>query len=250
MTPEIPVMTAQSGHGPFCSLAVFFRIQQLIQAVRLKCWAACGERRRHLNDMDQEQWPRGTSGFLGPRTEQFALGSLSYLINYGFEVCGNQCLTEDPRGHGPKVVDLLQNMEFPKLDGDPRIDNIINKCWHNKYATVGKLLRVRRRCSLKNLRPIVRAVIMWIKTKILWRKISLPKGHSARNWWSADFSTCSPRESLSILDVLWIGIDILLSRVDWTRFRGLRLGGEDGGSGKMFVSSKGDLGLENNVNNG
>ena len=157
---------------------------------------------------------------------------------------------EDPREHGPKVVDLLQNMEFPKLDGDPRIDNIINKCWHNKYATVGKLLRVRRRCSLKKLRPIVRAVIMWIKTKILWRKISLPKGHSARNWWSADFSTCSPRESLSNLDVLWIGIDILLSRVDWTRFRGLRLGGEDGGSGKMFVSSKGGLGLENNVNNG
>lgn len=104
----------------------------------------------------------------------------------------------------------------------------------------GSWLRVRRRCSMKT---IVRAVIMWIKTKILWRKISLPKGHSARTWWSADFSTCSPRVSLSNLGLLWIGIDILLSRVDWTRFHGLRLGGEDGGSGKMFVSSKGILQL-------
>ncbi|KAJ5399133.1 hypothetical protein N7465_009622 [Penicillium sp. CMV-2018d] len=39
----------------------------------------------------------------------------------------------------PKVVDLLQNMEFPKLDGNPLIDNIIDKCWHNKYVTVSEL---------------------------------------------------------------------------------------------------------------
>jgi hypothetical protein len=30
-------------------------------------------------------------------------------------------------------------MEFPKLDGDPFIDDIIIKCWHNKYATIGEL---------------------------------------------------------------------------------------------------------------
>ncbi|KAJ5169740.1 uncharacterized protein N7500_002523 [Penicillium coprophilum] len=60
-------------------------------------------------------------------------------MNYGFEVYGDRCLTEDPYDHGPKVVDLLQNMEFPKLDGNPLIDNIIDKCWHNKYVTVSEL---------------------------------------------------------------------------------------------------------------
>lgn len=82
---------------------------------------------------------RGGSGFLGPRTEQFALGSLYYLINYGCEVYGDCCLTEDPKEHGPEVVDLLQNMKFPELDGDPIIDNIIESCWYNKYTTVRQL---------------------------------------------------------------------------------------------------------------
>lgn len=93
---------------------------------------------RVLNS-DGPEGRRGSSGVLGPRTEQFALGSLYYLINYGFEVYGDRCLTEDPKKHGRKVVDLLQNMEFPKLDGDPLIDGIIKNCWHNNYATVAEL---------------------------------------------------------------------------------------------------------------
>jgi hypothetical protein len=64
---------------------------------------------------------------------------LYYLINYGFEVYRDRSLAEDPYEHNPKVVDLLQNMEFPKLDGNPLIDNIIGKCWHNKYVTVSEL---------------------------------------------------------------------------------------------------------------
>ena len=94
---------------------------------------------RILNSNETDQGERGTSGFLGARTEQFALGSLFYLINYGVEVYGDQCLTEDPYEHGPKVVDLLQNMEFPKLDHDPLIDHIIDKCWHNRYVIVSEL---------------------------------------------------------------------------------------------------------------
>ncbi|KAL4935472.1 hypothetical protein BDV06DRAFT_228799 [Aspergillus oleicola] len=100
------------------------------------CMAPYG---RILNSHETDQGESGTFGFLGPRTEQFALGSLYYLINYGFEVYGDRCLTEDPYEHGPKVVDLLQNMEFPKLNGNPLIDNIINKCWHNNYVTVSEL---------------------------------------------------------------------------------------------------------------
>lgn len=94
---------------------------------------------RLLNGNESHLGPRGSAGFLGPRTEQFALGSLYYLINYGFEVYGDRCLTEDPHEHGPKTLDLLQNMEFPKLDGDLSIDEVIHKCWHNQYATVAEL---------------------------------------------------------------------------------------------------------------
>ncbi|KAJ5941687.1 hypothetical protein N7516_001855 [Penicillium verrucosum] len=69
---------------------------------------------RVLNSDEQDQGRRGSSGFLGPRTEQFALGSLFYLMNYGFEDYGDRCLTENLKENGRKVVDLLQNMEFPK----------------------------------------------------------------------------------------------------------------------------------------
>lgn len=100
------------------------------------CMAPYG---RILNNNETDQGNRGTPGFLGSRTEQFALGSLYYLINYGFEVYGDRCLTDDPYDHGPKVVDLLQNMDFPKLDGNPLIDKIISKCWHNQYVTVAEL---------------------------------------------------------------------------------------------------------------
>lgn len=94
---------------------------------------------RLLNNNERDQGSPGTSGFLGPRTEQFALGSLFYLINYGFEVYGDRCLADDPYEHGPKSLDLLQNMQFPALDGNPLIDDIIDKCWYNKYVTVAEL---------------------------------------------------------------------------------------------------------------
>ncbi|KAJ5485571.1 hypothetical protein N7539_005559 [Penicillium diatomitis] len=100
------------------------------------CMAPYG---RILNVNETDQGGRGTPSSVGPRTEQFALGSLYNLINYGFEVYGDRRLTEDPREHGPKVVDLLQDMEYPKLNGDPLIDDITDKCWHNKYATVAEL---------------------------------------------------------------------------------------------------------------
>lgn len=68
------------------------------------CMAPYG---RLLNTDESSQGGRGTAGLLGPRTKTFALGTLFYLINYGFEVYGDRCLTEDSYDHGPKVVDLL-----------------------------------------------------------------------------------------------------------------------------------------------
>ncbi|RAL06391.1 kinase-like protein [Aspergillus ibericus CBS 121593] len=94
---------------------------------------------RLLNSSEMNYGRPGTSGFLSSRTELFALGSLYYLINYGFEVYGDRSLTEDPKEHGPKLVELLQNKEYPTLDSNPMIDDIISKCWHNNYATVAEL---------------------------------------------------------------------------------------------------------------
>ncbi|KAJ5587263.1 uncharacterized protein N7459_003028 [Penicillium hispanicum] len=150
--------------------------------------------RRILNSNEQDQGRRGSSGFLGPRTEQFALGSLYYLINYGFKVYGDQRLTEDPKEHRRKVMDLLQDIEFPRLDSDPLIDDIIIKYWHNKYATIAELAtytetllpgRSRRRdteaekISTSQWRAVIGRVI-----RGLW--------NSFRSWWA--FVLCRTRE--------------------------------------------------------
>ncbi|KAJ5715700.1 uncharacterized protein N7483_012881 [Penicillium malachiteum] len=100
------------------------------------CMAPYG---RVLNHEESDQGECGTFGLLGSRTEQFAVGSLFYQINYGFEVYGDCCLANDPYEHGPKVVELLQDKKFPKLDGIPLIDNVIQRCWHNKYVKVSEL---------------------------------------------------------------------------------------------------------------
>lgn len=103
------------------------------------CEGYSGPYGRILNDEEADQGERGSFGFLGPRAEQFALGSLYNLINYGFEVYGDRCIDDDPYEHGPKVLDLLQKNEFPELSGDHLIEDIIHKCWHNKYGKVSDL---------------------------------------------------------------------------------------------------------------
>ncbi len=64
-----------------------------------------------------------------------------YAIHYKFEAYGDRCLTEDPeeQGRACKIADLLQRMDFPKLDGTPLIDGVIDNCWHNRYATISEL---------------------------------------------------------------------------------------------------------------
>ena len=84
---------------------------------------------------------KGTAGTLGPRTEQFALGSLFYYINYGMEAYDDQNLGEDHKrwDHGPILVARLQQKIFPKLSRDPEIDCIIHDCWHGKFVSISKL---------------------------------------------------------------------------------------------------------------
>ncbi|KAK9646409.1 hypothetical protein HCH54_005158 [Aspergillus fumigatus] len=146
---------------------------------------------RILNSNETDQGQCGTSGFLGPRTEQFALGSLYYLINYGYEVYGDRCLTEDPNDHGSKVVDLLQNMEFPTLDGDPLIDDIINKCWHNKYSTVAELA-AHTQTLLAEGRKEEGINAKTISTTTQWRK------NIGRTIWKAATTWTKIRRKLSV----------------------------------------------------
>lgn len=94
---------------------------------------------RLLNETESAYGQPGDSGCLSARTEQFALGSLFYLVSYGFEVYGDRVLTEDPREHGPERVDLLQHMKFPELNGDRWIDSIISNCWHHQYSSISDL---------------------------------------------------------------------------------------------------------------
>lgn len=51
---------------------------------------------RVLNGNEPDQGQRRSTGFMGPRAEQFVLGSLYYLINYSFEVYGDRCLAKNP----------------------------------------------------------------------------------------------------------------------------------------------------------
>lgn len=90
---------------------------------------------------DEEPASKGSMGQLGPRSEQFALGSLFYMINYGFKVYEDQLLGKEDNNRDQEEVmtRLLQKMCFSKLDGEPAIDSIIRKCWYGEYQTVGYL---------------------------------------------------------------------------------------------------------------
>jgi hypothetical protein len=79
------------------------------------------------------------AGLLGPRTEQFALGSIYYYINYGIAVYEDKTLTEVPRDRGVVLNKLIRDMQCPDLDCDPMIDELIHKCWYNQFPTIASL---------------------------------------------------------------------------------------------------------------
>lgn len=83
--------------------------------------------------------PGCLGGLLGPRTEQFALGSIYYYINYGMEVYGDMTLNALPRDRGLALSDLLRDMKFPVLVGDAMISKLIHQCWHNQFPTIASL---------------------------------------------------------------------------------------------------------------
>lgn len=88
---------------------------------------------RVLGDEGAEN--RGTFGNHGPRTEQFAIGSVIYYMTRGYEPYDDEWFGDD---HGPQVVSLLQEKNFPNID-DNDIDTIIHKCWYGEYKWIKSL---------------------------------------------------------------------------------------------------------------
>ncbi|TID27067.1 protein kinase domain-containing protein [Venturia nashicola] len=74
----------------------------------------------------------GSFGVNGARYEQFAIGSVLYLMTRGYEPY------EDGNIDPEKVVDLLQQMKFPPLD-EEKLDTIIERCWKGKFNTLKDL---------------------------------------------------------------------------------------------------------------
>ena len=78
---------------------------------------------------------RGTFGHQGPRTEQFAIGSVIYYMTRGYEPYDNEWFGDD---HGKEIVSLLQEKRFPKV-GRNNTDTIIHKCWYGNYKLIKNL---------------------------------------------------------------------------------------------------------------
>lgn len=77
----------------------------------------------------------GTYGTAGCRSEQFAIGSVFYTLTRGYEPFEDEWWGPD---HGPVRMQKLQKMEFPPL-GRLRHDEIIDNCWHGRYASIADL---------------------------------------------------------------------------------------------------------------
>ncbi|KAI0096182.1 kinase domain-containing protein [Hypoxylon sp. NC0597] len=85
------------------------------------------------DDAEKLGGQRGSFGITGPRTEQFAIGSNLYCMVYGFEPY------EDTDIQGPVIVNLFQEMKFPKLN-QSFLNSIIDRCWRGHYQQLTDLL--------------------------------------------------------------------------------------------------------------
>jgi serine/threonine protein kinase len=77
----------------------------------------------------------GSYGKTGPRTEQFAIGSVIYSITRGHDPCEDEWFG---REHIPTIMKRFQKMQFPYLAGS-EVDVIIWKCWYGRFASVKQL---------------------------------------------------------------------------------------------------------------
>ncbi|KAI0477331.1 kinase-like domain-containing protein [Xylariaceae sp. FL0804] len=93
---------------------------------------------------------RGSFGFYGPATEQFAVGSIAYYVTRSHEPYGDPAAPPlPPPGEEDDVTDLMERKVFPALkaaaaeddDDDVTMDRLIARCWHGHYASLVELCR-------------------------------------------------------------------------------------------------------------
>ncbi|KAJ5621966.1 hypothetical protein N7528_005198 [Penicillium herquei] len=73
---------------------------------------------------------QGSRGLCSARTEQFALGTLLYLMVYGQEPYEDIELSIEEWDRFGK------ELEFPKLNRHEVFDSLISACWYNVYPTM------------------------------------------------------------------------------------------------------------------
>ncbi|KAL8835786.1 MAG: hypothetical protein Q9170_003180 [Blastenia crenularia] len=93
---------------------------------------------------------RGTFGYHGSRTEQFAIGSVIYTMTRGFEPYEDQSLGED---HEATIVDYLQAKIFPSI-GTSDMDGLIRECWHGNYSSIRDL-----HCEVLQIYPGIQSMM-------------------------------------------------------------------------------------------
>ena len=78
----------------------------------------------------------GWFGVYGPKTEQFAIGSILYYMTRGHEPY------EDPNEDGPEpdIVKLFKKGVFPQVEAESdALDLIIDRCWAGWYESIKDL---------------------------------------------------------------------------------------------------------------
>ncbi|CZS96562.1 uncharacterized protein RCO7_04826 [Rhynchosporium graminicola] len=77
----------------------------------------------------------GSFGDNGARYEQFAIGSVLYMLTRGYEPYDDGSIAPED---APVVVVLFQQMKFPPL-GEDKLDGVIQQCWKGEYETLKDL---------------------------------------------------------------------------------------------------------------
>ncbi|KAG6032938.1 hypothetical protein E4U41_007078 [Claviceps citrina] len=88
---------------------------------------------RLLGDEGGEDY--GSYGTAGHRTEQFAIGTVAYVLTRGYEPYEDEWWGPE---HGPMCQAKFRDMQFPPL-GDGPWDQVIEKCWHGGFESIAQL---------------------------------------------------------------------------------------------------------------
>ncbi|GAM91195.1 hypothetical protein ANO11243_092420 [Dothideomycetidae sp. 11243] len=89
----------------------------------------------------------GPIGPAGAQTEQFATGSIIFILIVGHEPYEDQWFGKDGgERHGLVVSRLLRLFQFPPVPEDNPSSEIIQNCWHGRYSTIAALHEAMKAC--------------------------------------------------------------------------------------------------------